>query len=81
MYEERAANGGNSKYVKELESELEKTKNYYNKRIREIEDKYKFGNGKRPLAASAKESNAGTEPKLQSQRSEVSEKQINDLRD
>ena len=27
----------------ELEEELQNTKNYYNKRIREIEDKYKFG--------------------------------------
>lgn len=26
----------------ELEEELQRTKNYYNKRIREIEDKYKF---------------------------------------
>jgi hypothetical protein len=28
--------------VLELEEELQRTKNYYNKRIREVEDKYKF---------------------------------------
>lgn len=43
LYEERAANSGNMKMVRELESELEKTKSYYNKRIREIEDKHKYG--------------------------------------
>lgn len=43
IYEERAANSGNMKMVRDLEDELEKTKSYYNKRIREIEDKYKFG--------------------------------------
>lgn len=43
IYEERAANSGNMKMVKDLEDELEKTKSYYNKRIREIEDKYKYG--------------------------------------
>jgi hypothetical protein len=43
IYEERAANSGNMKMVRDLESELEKTKSYYNKRIREIEDRYKYG--------------------------------------
>lgn len=33
-----------------LEEELKKTKTYYNKRIREIEDKYKYGMGKAPKA-------------------------------
>ena len=29
--------------IKQLEEELATTKTYYNKRIREIEDKYKYG--------------------------------------
>lgn len=44
MYEDRQGTGGEAKLVKQLEEELQKTKSYYNKRIREIEDKYKFGN-------------------------------------
>jgi len=36
--------------VRVLEEELKKTKTYYNKRIREIEDKYKYGMGKAPKA-------------------------------
>jgi hypothetical protein len=31
--------------VKQLEDELAKTKTYYNKRIREIEEKHKYGMG------------------------------------
>lgn len=48
QYESRAGNSGDSKMVKQLEDELAKTKTYYNKRIREIEDKYKYGMGKKP---------------------------------
>jgi len=43
QYEARAGNKGDSKMVKQLEEELANTKTYYNKRIREIEDKYKYG--------------------------------------
>lgn len=43
LYEERSGNSGDSKRIKELETELEKTKSYYNKRIREIEEKHKYG--------------------------------------
>ena len=43
-YEARQGNSADAKLVKQLEDELQKTKNYYNKRIREIEDKYKYGN-------------------------------------
>jgi hypothetical protein len=32
-----------AKRVRDLEDELQKTKTYYNKRIREIEEKYKYG--------------------------------------
>ena len=42
VYEERAANPHEAKRINELESELQRTKAYYHKRIREIEDKYKF---------------------------------------
>ena len=42
MYESRQGKTPEAKRVQELEEELQKTKNYYNKRIREIEDKYKF---------------------------------------
>ena len=62
IYEERAGNSGDSKLVKDLENELEKTKSYYNKRIREIEDKYKYGMGR-------KQSNAGSEAAPKSHRS------------
>ena len=44
-YEARAGNSGDSKLVKSLEDDLAKTKNYYNKRIREIEEKHKYGMG------------------------------------
>lgn len=44
VYEDRAANPAEAAKVNELEMELQKTKNYYIKRIRELEDKYKFRN-------------------------------------
>ena len=43
IYEERAAYPAEAAKVNALETELQKTKNYYIKRIRELEDKYKFG--------------------------------------
>ena len=55
MYEDRQGNNGESKLVKQLEEELQKTKNYYNKRIREIEDKYKFGNAGPKIPKSQKQ--------------------------
>tara|TARA_B110000285_G_C15130655_1_gene623352 strand:+ start:1195 stop:1353 length:159 start_codon:yes stop_codon:yes gene_type:complete len=39
--------------VKQLEDELAKTKTYYNKRIREIEDKHKYGMGPKKDSARA----------------------------
>lgn len=50
MYDQRAGQSEDAKQVRVLEEELKKTKNYYNKRIREIEDKYKYGMGKAPKA-------------------------------
>ena len=44
-YENKASKTPEAKKVKQLEEELQKTKDYYNKRIREIEDKYKYGMG------------------------------------
>jgi hypothetical protein len=52
-YEARAGNSGDSKLVKQLEDELAKTKVYYNKRIREVEDKYKYGMGSKKDSARA----------------------------
>jgi hypothetical protein len=52
-YEARAGNSGDSKLVKQLEDELAKTKVYYNKRIREVEDKYKYGMGAKKDSARA----------------------------
>lgn len=43
MYENKAGQTPEARKVKELEDEIQKTKTYYNKRIKEIEDKYKFG--------------------------------------
>ena len=51
LYEERSGNSGDSKRIKELESELEKTKSYYNKRIREIEEKHKYGGALKKAAS------------------------------
>ena len=42
QYEERMANPAEQRKVHELEQEVQKTKTYYQKRIRELEDKYKF---------------------------------------
>lgn len=42
VYEDRAANPAEAAKVADLEKELQRTKDYYHKRIREIEDKYKF---------------------------------------
>lgn len=50
-YENRSANPGEAKKANELEDELRKTKTYYQKRIRELEDKYKFNAGKEPKKA------------------------------
>jgi len=46
IYESKAAKTPEAKQVKQLEDELQKTKDFYVKRIREIEDKYKYGMGK-----------------------------------
>lgn len=46
MYEKKGSQTPEAKQVKKLEEELQTTKDYYNKRIREIEDKYKYGMGK-----------------------------------
>lgn len=50
IYDQRAGQSEDAKQVAVLEEELKKTKTYYNKRIREIEDKYKYGMGKAPKA-------------------------------
>lgn len=42
QYEQRAANPHEAMKANELEAELQRTKAYYHKRIRELEDKYKF---------------------------------------
>ena len=60
MYEERSGNSGDSKMIKNLEDELKKTKEYYNKRIREIEDKYKYGMGKSKANADLPKSSRGS---------------------
>ena len=43
VYEQRAANPHEAKKVNELEDELQKTKVYYHNRIKELEDKYRYG--------------------------------------
>ena len=43
IYEDRAANPHEAKKVNELEDELQKQKQYYIKRIKELEDKYRYG--------------------------------------
>ena len=43
VYEQRAANPHEAKKVNELEDELQKTKAYYHNRIKELEDKYRYG--------------------------------------
>lgn len=42
IYEERAANPAEAVKINDLEKELQRTKDYYHKRIRELEDRYKF---------------------------------------
>lgn len=42
VYEDRSANPAEAAKVNDLEKELQRTKDYYHKRIRELEDKYKF---------------------------------------
>ena len=42
VYEDRAKNPTEARKVHELEEEVSRTKSYYQKRIRELEDKYKF---------------------------------------
>jgi hypothetical protein len=54
VYESRASKTSEGKRIKELENENEKIKNYYTKRIREIEEKNKYGVSKRPPSASQK---------------------------
>lgn len=45
LYEKRSGQTPEAKKIVELEDELQKTKNYYNKRIREIEEKNKYKTG------------------------------------
>lgn len=45
-YEGMAGKSEAAKQAQLLEAELQKTKAYYTKRIRELEDKYKYGMGK-----------------------------------
>ena len=52
VYEQRAANPHEAKKVNELEDELQKTKAYYHNRIKELEEKYRYG-GAPPQKASA----------------------------
>ena len=64
VYENRAANPHEAKKVNELEDELQKTKTYYHKRIRELEDKYKFNAGndkKKPVYEVAKDKSSPIE--------------------
>ena len=42
VYEDRAKNPQDARRINDLETELQRTKDYYLKRIREIEDKHKF---------------------------------------
>lgn len=42
IYENRAGNPAEARKVNELEQEVQRVKTYYQKRIRELEDKYKF---------------------------------------
>lgn len=54
QYEGKSGLTQDAKRVRDLEDELQKTKTYYNKRIREIEEKYKYGKvPKNPLAEQA----------------------------
>lgn len=57
-----------AKRIKELEEEIQNTKNYYNKRIREIEEKHKYGKtlSSKPPAKSGKQE-VSEDKKLQEQ--------------
>lgn len=54
IYEQRSANPTEAKKVNELEDELKKTKVYYQKRIKELEDKYRYG-GAPPVTTKTQE--------------------------
>ena len=56
MYEKRSSNPNEARKVNELEEELQKVKLYYQQRIRELEDKYKFRVDKEPPKKKALES-------------------------
>jgi hypothetical protein len=74
-YESVQGQSAEAKQAKLLEDELQKTKAYYTKRIREIEDKYKYGMGKAP---------AGPPKSNRSQTSNAAgnnNDQLNELRD
>ena len=64
-----------AKQAQLLEEELQKTKTYYTKRIRELEDKYKYGMGKAPAAPKSNRSQQSTA------KPEQSNDQVNELRD
>ena len=81
MYEARAGNSGDSKIIKELEKELEKTKSYYNKRIREIEDKYKYGRGGSAARASEAPKSQRSQKSDKSDKLQVDMAQLNTLRE
>ena len=73
QYEQRAGQTPEAKRVQELEKELEQTKKHYVKRIREIEDKYKYGKG----AGRANSKSALAEPP-KSTRSQQSERKLSE---
>ena len=66
IYEERSKNPAEAVKVNELEDELSKTKAYYNKRIREIEEKYRYrqppatSNGPKPTSVQSQASEAAS---------------------
>ena len=60
LYDQRAGQSEEAKQVKVLEEELKKTKTYYNKRIREIEDKHKYGMGPKKDSARANSQTGGS---------------------
>ena len=53
-YQGMAGKSAEAKQAQLLEEELQKTKAYYTKRIREIEDKYMYGMGKTPVPKSSR---------------------------
>lgn len=46
VYEQRSANPTEAKKVNELEDELKKAKAYHHKRVKELEEKYRYGGAK-----------------------------------